>query len=186
MHDPAVTRIRLLLPLLCCILGCDDSDARMTALEARIAELEQKQAAVATIAAEQKATTEKVAVLQAAITQSSESVAVMRKYFEAVQEKEAMGDLVEPPATETDAPKPVELPGKIGIPACDDYVAKYTKCIEDNVPEAARGSMMEAMAQTARLWKDAAKGPAKSSLAEACKTARDAAAEATESMGCKW
>ncbi|HET6584528.1 MAG TPA: hypothetical protein VFG69_13795 [Nannocystaceae bacterium] len=178
-----MNRLRFVL-LGCCVLGCDQADERITALETRIAELEQKQAALATLPEEQKAATAKVAVLQSAVTQNADSLAVMRTYFEALQQKEAV---LEPPGTASDvAAKPTPMPGKIGIAACDDYIAKYTQCIEDNVPEGARASMMEAMAQTAKLWKDAARGPAKASLAEACETARDAAAKETESMGCKW
>jgi len=75
---------------------------------------------------------------------------------------------------------------KIGIPECDEYIEKYTKCISDKVPEAARQQMKDAMDQSTKAWKEAAAGPAKDGLATACKAALDAAKQATASMGCEW
>ncbi|MBC8070342.1 MAG: hypothetical protein IAG13_18560, partial [Deltaproteobacteria bacterium] len=75
---------------------------------------------------------------------------------------------------------------KIGIAECDEYIEKYTKCIQDKVPEAARAQMKDAMDMSAKAWKDAASGPAKDGLATACKAALDAAKAATASMGCEW
>jgi len=75
---------------------------------------------------------------------------------------------------------------KIGIAECDEYIEKYTKCISDKVPEAARGSMKDAMDATVKAWKEAAAGPAKDGLATACKAALDAAKTATAQMGCEW
>ena len=75
---------------------------------------------------------------------------------------------------------------KIGIAECDEYIEKYTKCISDKVPEAARAQMKDAMDQSAKAWKEAAAGPAKDGLATACKAALDAAKQATASMGCEW
>jgi hypothetical protein len=42
------------------------------------------------------------------------------------------------------------------------------------------------MAESAKAWKKAASGPTRSTLATACKSALDAAAEATKAMGCKF
>lgn len=75
---------------------------------------------------------------------------------------------------------------KIGIAECDEYVEKYSKCINEKVPEASRKQMTEAMDQSVKAWKEAAKGPGKATLATACKTALDAAKKATTSMGCQW
>ncbi len=75
---------------------------------------------------------------------------------------------------------------KIGIAECDEYIEKYTKCISDKVPEAARQQMKDAMDQSTKAWKEAAAGPAKDGLATACKAALDAAKQATASMGCEW
>lgn len=74
----------------------------------------------------------------------------------------------------------------IGIPACDDYVTKYRRCIADKVPEAARAQMNEAMEQSLVAWREAAAGPARDQLQTACLAAMDAARQATASMGCEW
>lgn len=76
--------------------------------------------------------------------------------------------------------------GRIGIAACDEYIEKYRRCIADKVPEAARSSMLDAMDATEKAWREAATGPAASSLATACEAALDAAKMATASMGCVW
>lgn len=75
----------------------------------------------------------------------------------------------------------------IGIPECDAYVAKYSRCIEQWMPEAARGSMRDAMQQTIVAWQEAARTPAAhEGLRSACGAALDAARQATAAMGCEW
>ena len=89
----------------------------------------------------------------------------------------------------TDAAKPAEGGGgadKIGVPECDEYIEKYSKCIMDKMPEASRQQMKDAMDQSAKAWKEAAAGPGKDSLAAGCKAALDAAKQSTASMGCEW
>ena len=89
----------------------------------------------------------------------------------------------------TDAAKPAEGGGggdKIGVPECDEYIEKYSKCINDKMPEASRQQMKDAMDQSAKAWKEAAAGPGKDSLAAGCKAALDAAKQSTASMGCEW
>jgi hypothetical protein len=89
----------------------------------------------------------------------------------------------------TDEAKPAEGGGgadKIGVAECDEYIEKYTKCIDTKMPEASRQQMKDAMTQSAKAWKDAAAGPGKDALATSCKTALDAAKQATASMGCEW
>ena len=75
---------------------------------------------------------------------------------------------------------------QIGIPECDEYLTKYSRCIEAKVPTAARASMNDAMEATARAWKEAANGPARDQLGPGCKAALDAAKQATAAMGCEW
>jgi len=77
-------------------------------------------------------------------------------------------------------------PEIIGIAACDEYIEKFTRCIQAKVPEAARTQMMEAMKQSVAAWKEAAASPAKDALEPACKAALDAAKQATAAMGCEW
>jgi hypothetical protein len=82
---------------------------------------------------------------------------------------------------------PAAVPdGKIGVPECDEYIEKYAKCIMEKVPEPARPHMQEAMELSAKAWREAASGPAKDGVAATCKTALEAARQATESLGCDW
>ncbi|MFO0635336.1 MAG: hypothetical protein U0168_21010 [Nannocystaceae bacterium] len=77
-------------------------------------------------------------------------------------------------------------PSVIGIPECDEYIAKYMRCIADKVPESARQPMNDAMTATIQAWREAANGPAREGLAASCKAAGEAAAAATTAMGCSW
>jgi len=74
----------------------------------------------------------------------------------------------------------------IGIAECDQYLTRFGKCIEEKIPTAARQQMMDAMEQTAKAWQEAARGPASDQLAISCRTALDAAKQATAPMGCEW
>ena len=63
----------------------------------------------------------------------------------------------------------------VGVPECDDYIEKYTKCIDEKMPEAARETSKKALQTSVDAWKKAAATPAgKEGLAQACKTASDA------------
>ena len=63
----------------------------------------------------------------------------------------------------------------VGVPECDDYVEKYTKGIDEKMPEAARETSKKALQTSVDAWKKAAATPAgKEGLAQACKTAADA------------
>jgi len=75
---------------------------------------------------------------------------------------------------------------KIGVAECDEYVEKYSKCIGEKAPEASRTAMKEAMDSTVKAWKDASAAGAKDGLATSCKTALDAAKQATSTLGCTW
>ncbi len=73
---------------------------------------------------------------------------------------------------------------KIGIPECDDYIAKYESCTS-KVPEAVRANYKGALDQMRASWKKLAADPAtRGSLAAACKQATDAAAASWKMYGC--
>jgi len=74
---------------------------------------------------------------------------------------------------------------KIGVPECDDYIAKYESCVRSKVPETMR-AQMESTLKTARdNWKKAAETPqGKGTLAAVCKQANDAAAASMKAWGC--
>ncbi|MCM3869636.1 MAG: hypothetical protein ND895_02910 [Pyrinomonadaceae bacterium] len=73
----------------------------------------------------------------------------------------------------------------IGVPECDDYLAKYDACISNKVPEAARAQYKGTLEQVRSSWKQLAGNPAtKASLAQACKTATEQARTAMKSFQC--
>jgi hypothetical protein len=73
---------------------------------------------------------------------------------------------------------------KIGVPECDEYIAKYEACA-GKVPEAGRAAYNSALEQMRASWKKLAENPAtKSSLAAACKQATEAQAAAWKTYGC--
>jgi hypothetical protein len=76
---------------------------------------------------------------------------------------------------------------KIGVPECDDFIAKYDACVSSKVPEAARAQYKSAIAQWRASWKKLAENPAtKGTLAAACKQAREQQEAALKSYGCSW
>lgn len=75
----------------------------------------------------------------------------------------------------------------VGVPECDDYIAKYEKCVNDKVPEMARAPMKDAFDKLRVSWKSAASTPeGKSALASGCKQALDAAKASMGSYGCEF
>jgi hypothetical protein len=73
---------------------------------------------------------------------------------------------------------------KVGIPECDDYIAKYEACTP-KVPEAGRAAYKNSLDQVRASWKKLAADPAtKSSLAAACKQATETAAASWKMYGC--
>jgi uncharacterized lipoprotein NlpE involved in copper resistance len=75
-----------------------------------------------------------------------------------------------------------------GVAECDDYLTKYTACIDQHVPEAMRSTFRQSMDQTRAAWKQAntTTPEAKQALASACTTAMDAAKQAMAAYGCSW
>jgi hypothetical protein len=74
---------------------------------------------------------------------------------------------------------------KIGIPECDDYIAKYETCVRGKVPEAARASLESSLKTARDNWKKAAENAqSRGTLAAACKQASDAAAASMKAYGC--
>ena len=75
----------------------------------------------------------------------------------------------------------------VGVPECDDYIAKYTGCLKDKIPEASRGAMEQGLNTMREAWKKAAETEAgKAGLANACKMAMDAAKKSMGAFGCEW
>ena len=76
---------------------------------------------------------------------------------------------------------------KVGVPECDDYLAKYDACVTSKVPAAARAQYESTLAQTRKSWRDLAANPqTKAGLAQACKTATESARQSFKSFGCEF
>src|SRR5947207_947444 len=76
---------------------------------------------------------------------------------------------------------------KIGVPECDDFIAKYEACVSGKVPEMARAQFQGAVKQWKDSWKKLADNPAtKGSLAAACKQAKESQETALKTYGCTW
>jgi len=74
---------------------------------------------------------------------------------------------------------------KIGVPECDDFIAKYESCVTGKVPEMARAQYQSAVKQWKESWKKLAENPqTKGTLAAACKQAREQQEAALKSFGC--
>jgi hypothetical protein len=76
---------------------------------------------------------------------------------------------------------------KIGVPECDDFIAKYEACVNSKVPESARSMVKANLDAMRNAWKQAAATPqGKAGLAVGCKQALDQAKTSMGSYGCAW
>ncbi|HEX3232089.1 MAG TPA: hypothetical protein VHQ95_24140 [Pyrinomonadaceae bacterium] len=76
---------------------------------------------------------------------------------------------------------------KIGVPECDDFIAKYEACVSGRVPEMSRAQYQSAVKQWTESWKKLAENPqTRSTLAAACKQAAEQQAASMKTYGCTW
>lgn len=76
---------------------------------------------------------------------------------------------------------------KVGVPECDEYIAKYEACLNGKVPEAQRGNLLVSMEEMRKGWRNAATNPqAKAALAGGCKTALATAKNSMSQYSCSW
>lgn len=75
---------------------------------------------------------------------------------------------------------------KIGVALCDEYVEKYTKCIDTHAPEAAKKTLKDGISKKAAEWRELAAGPTKDTLEQACKGALDAVKKTSKGWGCTY
>lgn len=75
---------------------------------------------------------------------------------------------------------------KIGVPECDEFIEKYTKCINDKVPEAGRAAQQTGLDAMVKTYKDQAAGQGKDQLAATCKTASETIKQSMTAIGCAW
>jgi hypothetical protein len=75
---------------------------------------------------------------------------------------------------------------KIGVPECDDFIAKYDACVSNKVPQAARAQYKASMEAWREQWRALASNPGmKATLLQACKTAHDNAKTTLKSFNCE-
>ncbi|HEY3104248.1 MAG TPA: hypothetical protein VGJ69_11690 [Pyrinomonadaceae bacterium] len=76
---------------------------------------------------------------------------------------------------------------KIGVPECDDFIAKYDACVSNKVPEMVRAQYKDAIARWRSEWRKLAADPAtKAQLAATCKQIAEQQNAALKSFGCSF
>ena len=89
--------------------------------------------------------------------------------------------------TSTPAAKTAAASEKIGVPECDDFIAKYEACVSDKVPEASRAQFNTSITEWRKSWKQLAANPAtKGTLTAACKQAAESARSSMKSYNCSF
>lgn len=74
-----------------------------------------------------------------------------------------------------------------GVAECDDYLAKYEKCVDDKVPAVAKPGIKEAIGKMRTTYKTSAANPvAKAGLAQGCKQALETTKQAMAQYNCTW
>jgi hypothetical protein len=75
---------------------------------------------------------------------------------------------------------------KIGVPECDEYIAKVEACLA-KVPAAGQPAVKSSLEAMRKSWRDAAATPqGKAGLAAGCKAALDQAKTTYSAYGCSW
>jgi hypothetical protein len=101
------------------------------------------------------------------------------------------GNAAPPPATSSTpsasaTPASTTSAAEFGVTECDDYIRKYSACIDKLAP-AAQAASRQALEQSRAAWKQAAATEqGKAALASSCKAASDAAAPTMRAQGCTW
>lgn len=75
----------------------------------------------------------------------------------------------------------------VGVPECDEYLAKFYICVSQQVPEPQRPAMEQALRSTCEsLRRVALSSAGRPGLAQACRTAMSAAQQSMAPYGCTW
>ena len=91
------------------------------------------------------------------------------------------------PSSSTPGTTAASSDDKIGVPECDDFIAKYDACVSNKVPEMVRAQYKDAIARWRTEWKKLANDPAtRPQLVTACKQAAEQQAAALKSFGCSF
>ncbi|MGZ8843972.1 MAG: hypothetical protein ACXW18_09945 [Pyrinomonadaceae bacterium] len=87
--------------------------------------------------------------------------------------------------TSTPATTTASTGDKVGIPECDDFIAKYEACVSGKVPEMARGPFQISLKTWRAEWKKLADNPqTRGTLAAGCKQAAEQANASMKAYGC--
>ena len=82
---------------------------------------------------------------------------------------------------------PALAQGKVGVEACDAFIAKYEACVTAKLPAAAQAPAKDGINQMRTLWQAMAADPAtKNRVAGLCQQAADAIRQQTAALGCLW
>ena len=74
---------------------------------------------------------------------------------------------------------------KVGVPECDDFIAKYDACVSTKVPEAVRAQYRTSLETWRKEWAKMAANPrTKPGLVQACKMALEQQKTALKSYNC--
>jgi hypothetical protein len=77
--------------------------------------------------------------------------------------------------------------GDVGVPACDDYLAKYAQCVSSHVPAEKKKNFEDNLARTRSAWKALAANPgARPGLVQACDLALETARTSMQQYACTW
>lgn len=91
------------------------------------------------------------------------------------------------PSSSTPGTTTASSDDKIGVPECDDFIAKYDACVSNKVPEMVRAQYKDAIARWRTEWKKLANDPAtRAQLATTCKQAAEQQSAALKSFGCSF
>lgn len=73
----------------------------------------------------------------------------------------------------------------VGVPACDDFLAKYEACVSGKIPAAQQPTFKSSVDQMRASWTAAAKNPnAKPALEAACRQSVEHIKASTAAYGC--
>ena len=93
-----------------------------------------------------------------------------------------------PASTTTPASAAASTSGdNIGVPECDEFIAKYEACVSNKVPEMVRAQYQASLKQWKDSWKKLAENPqTKPTLASACKQSLEQAKTSLNAFNCTW
>jgi acetamidase/formamidase len=76
---------------------------------------------------------------------------------------------------------------KVGVPLCDEFLAKYEACITSKAPAEAQVQMKQMIGTMRTAWKSMADNPqTKPQVETVCKQSTDAIKQQSAALGCQW